>query len=63
MIETLLVGGIAGILTAVVISLLALSTQKRALNRMQEAQQAWERAQEARQQQWEDATGTTYSLH
>jgi Pentapeptide repeats (8 copies) len=54
MIETLLVGGGAGILTAIVISLLALSIQKSALNRIQEAQQAWERAQETRQQQWEE---------
>ena len=54
MIEMLLVGGIAGILTAIVISLLALSIQKRAFNRVQETQQAWERAQEARQEQWEE---------
>jgi uncharacterized protein YjbI with pentapeptide repeats len=52
MIETLLVGGLAGILTATVFSLLALSILKRAANRMQEAQQAWERAQEAHHQQW-----------
>ncbi len=53
MIETLLFGGLAGILTAIIISLLAFSIQKRAANRIQEAHQAWERAQEARQQQWE----------
>jgi len=53
MIETLLIGGMAGILTAIIVSLLALSIQKRASNRIQEAHQAWERAQEARQQQWE----------
>ncbi len=53
MIETLLVGGLAGILTAIVISLLALSIQKRTISRQQEAQQAWERAQEAHQQQWQ----------
>jgi hypothetical protein len=53
MIETLLFGGLAGMLTAIVISLLALSVQKRAANRIQEAHQAWERAQEVRQQQWE----------
>lgn len=57
MIETLLVGGVAGILTAVIISLLALSIQKRALHRMQETRQAWERAQEVRQQQWEERQG------
>ncbi|MBV9709683.1 MAG: pentapeptide repeat-containing protein [Ktedonobacteraceae bacterium] len=54
MIETLLVGGLAGILTAIVISLLALSIQKRTLNRLQETQYAWERAQETRQQQWQE---------
>ena len=54
MIETLLVGGGAGILTAIIISLLTLSIQKRTLNRMQETHQARERALEARQQQWEE---------
>ncbi len=53
MLETLLVGGLAGILTAVIFSLLAFSVQKRAFNRMQETQQAWERAQEAHQLQWQ----------
>jgi uncharacterized protein YjbI with pentapeptide repeats len=52
MLETLLVGGLAGILTAAVFLLLALSVLKRVVNRMQEAQQAWERAQETQHLQW-----------
>jgi uncharacterized protein YjbI with pentapeptide repeats len=53
MLETLLVGGLAGIVTAAVFLLLASSTLKRAVHRMQEAQQAWERAQEAQILQWQ----------
>jgi uncharacterized protein YjbI with pentapeptide repeats len=54
MLESLLVGGLAGLVVAIIISLLALSILKRAQSRQQEAQQAWERAQEAHQQQWQE---------
>jgi len=53
MIEMLLVGGITGIVAALLVSIFALSTQKRALQQAQEIQRAWEHAQEARHQQWQ----------
>lgn len=53
MIETLLVGGLAGMVTATVFILFALSTLRRTLKRIQETQQAWERAQETQREQWQ----------
>jgi len=53
MIETLLVVGIASIVAAVVLLLIAVSMQKRILGRIQAAQQAWERAQESHRLQWQ----------
>src|SRR5438132_3168324 len=52
MIETLFIGGAVGIVVAIATSVVALRIQQRALDRTQGLQQAWEHAQQARQQQW-----------
>lgn len=53
MTETLIIGGVIGVLTAVVASLIALQIQRRAIDTTQTQQHAWERAQEGQQQKWE----------
>ncbi|GAC1649242.1 MAG: hypothetical protein NVS4B12_18160 [Ktedonobacteraceae bacterium] len=53
MLGTLLLGGIIGIITAIVASLIALKIHQRSLSSTAIQQQGWEHAQEARQQQWE----------
>ncbi len=53
MLEMLLIGGGAGICAAIIVALLFLWIQKRAIASAQETQQAWERAQETRRQQWQ----------
>ena len=53
MLGTLLLGGVFGILAAVIASLIALKIHQRSLNNTLIQQQGWEHAQEARQQQWQ----------
>lgn len=53
MLGTLLLGGIIGVIVAIVASLIALKIQQRSLYSTSIQQQGWERAQEARQQQWQ----------
>lgn len=53
MLETLLPGGIIGIITAIVAALIALKIHQRNLSSTAIQQQGWEHAQEARQQQWQ----------
>ncbi len=53
MLETLLLGGIVGIIVALIASFIALKLQQRDLQSTIIQQQGWERAQEARQQQWQ----------
>ena len=53
MLETLLIGGIAGIATAIIVSLIFILVQRRKIANLQSTQQAWERAQETRRQQWQ----------
>lgn len=53
MLGTLLLGGIIGVIAAIIASLIALKIQQRRLYSTSIQQQGWERAQEARQQQWE----------
>ena len=53
MLGILLLGGIFGIIAAVIASLIALKIHQRSLNNTLIQQQGWERAQEARQQQWQ----------
>ncbi len=53
MLEILLVGSIAGVCAAIIVSLLFILLQKRTIERAQSTQQAWERAQETRRQQWQ----------
>lgn len=52
MVETLLVGGIVGIILVILIAVLLLQAQRRSVTQLQTQQKAWERAQEARQQYW-----------
>ena len=53
MLGTLLLGGIVGVIVAIVASFVALKIQQRGLYSTTIQQQGWERAQEARQQQWQ----------
>lgn len=53
MLGTLLLGGIIGVIVAIVASVIALKIQQRSLYSTSIQQQGWERAQEARQQQWQ----------
>ncbi|HLZ80075.1 MAG TPA: pentapeptide repeat-containing protein [Ktedonobacteraceae bacterium] len=53
MVEMLVVVSIVGIFAAVIGALIALRIQRGSLERMGAERQAWERAQEARQQRWE----------
>lgn len=53
MLGTLLLGCIIGTIVAVAASLIALKIHQRSLNSTSIQQQSWERAQEARQQQWQ----------
>ncbi|GAC1354844.1 MAG: hypothetical protein NVSMB38_34110 [Ktedonobacteraceae bacterium] len=53
MLETLLIGGVVGIVAATVASLIAFKIYQRSLSSTSIQQQGWERAQEARQQQWQ----------
>ncbi len=53
MLGTLLLGGIIGVIVAIVASFIALKLQQRSLYSTSIQQQGWERAQEARQQQWQ----------
>ncbi len=53
MLGTLLLGGIVGVIVAIVASFVALKIQQRSLYSTTIQQQGWERAQEARQQQWQ----------
>ena len=53
MLGILLLGGIIGVIIAVIASLIALKIQQRSLYSTSIQQQGWERAQEARQQQWQ----------
>ena len=53
MLGTLLLGGIIGIIVAIVASVIALKIQQRSLYNTSIQQQGWEHAQEARQQHWQ----------
>src|SRR6266487_216215 len=53
MLEMLLIGGITGICAAIIVSLLFMLLQRRTIASAQSVQQAWERAQETRRQQWQ----------
>ncbi len=53
MLGTLLAGGIAGAIVAIVVSLIAFNIFRRNLKSTLIQQQSWEHAQEARQQQWQ----------
>lgn len=53
MVETLLVGGIVGILTGSIASLITLKIYQRRTDSTVIQQQGWQRAQEARHQQWQ----------
>ena len=53
MLGTLLLGGVIGIIAALVASFIALKLYGRSLHNTVIQQQGWERAQEARQQQWQ----------
>ncbi len=53
MLGTLLLGGIIGVIAAIVASFIALKLYGRNLHNTVIQQQGWERAQEARQQQWQ----------
>lgn len=53
MLETLLAGGIAGAVVAVVVSLIAFRIYRQNLESTLIQQQGWEHAQETRQQEWE----------
>jgi len=53
MLGTLLVGGFAGAIVAIVVSLIAFSLYRHSLKSTLIQQQGWEHAQEARQQQWQ----------
>jgi len=53
MLGTLLLGGVFGIIAAIVASLIALKIHQRSLNNTAIKQQGWEHAQEAHQQQWQ----------
>src|SRR5258708_39875454 len=52
MLETLLIGGLASVVIAIVAALVILRMQQRGLDRTLAQQQAWERAQDVRQLQW-----------
>lgn len=52
MVGTLLVGAIISLLVALAVSFLSLRTLQQTSTRIQAQQQAWERTQEVRQQQW-----------
>lgn len=52
MLETVLIGGIVGVLVAVTILLFVTKQYQRLLERLAVRQEGWERAQEAREQQW-----------
>ncbi len=53
MLGTLLIGGIAGAIVAIVVSLIVFSIYRRNLKSTLIQQQGWEHAQEAQQQQWQ----------
>ncbi|GAC1430271.1 MAG: hypothetical protein PVS3B3_17720 [Ktedonobacteraceae bacterium] len=53
MLETLLLGGVIGLIVAIVASFISLKIHQRSLHNTVVQQQGWERAQEARQQQWQ----------
>ncbi len=53
MLGTLLLGGVVGVIVAIMASFIALKIQQRSLYSTSIQQQGWERAQEARQQQWQ----------
>ena len=53
MLELVLIGVVAGVCAAVIVSLLFIMQLRRSNENMQSAQQAWERAQETRRQQWQ----------
>lgn len=53
MLEMLLIGGVAGLCAAIIVALLFIWLQKHAIASAQSTQQAWERAQETRRQQWQ----------
>ena len=53
MLGTLLLGGVLGIIAAIIASLIALKIHQRSFKNTSIQQQGWERAQEARQQQWQ----------
>ncbi len=53
MLGTLLLGGVVGVIVAIMASFVALKIQQRSLYSTSIQQQGWERAQEARQQQWQ----------
>ena len=53
MLGTLLLGGVIGVIVAIVASFIALKIQQRSLYSTTIQQQGWEKAQEARQQQWQ----------
>jgi hypothetical protein len=52
MAEALLIVGIIGVIITIIAWLISLRFQRRGIDRIQAQQQAWERAQEVRQQQW-----------
>ena len=53
MLGTLLLGGVIGVVVAIVASFIALKIYGQSLHNATIQQQGWERAQEARQQQWQ----------
>ena len=53
MLGTLLLGGVIGIIVAIIASFIALKIHQRSQRNTTIQQQGWERAQEARQQQWQ----------
>ncbi|HLI90527.1 MAG TPA: pentapeptide repeat-containing protein [Ktedonobacteraceae bacterium] len=52
MAEALLIVGIIGVIITIIAWLISLKIQRQGVDRIQAQQQAWERAQEVRQQQW-----------
>lgn len=53
MLGTFLLGGVIGVIVAIVASFIALKIHQRSLHNTSIQQQGWERAQEARQQHWQ----------
>jgi uncharacterized protein YjbI with pentapeptide repeats len=57
MAEALLIVGIIGVAITIIAWLISLKVQRQSVERIQAQQQAWERAQEMRQQRWSEQQG------